>query len=101
MQLLTSRQHISISERQQEYLEKKMSNLEKFAARVSDASSRCHVDIRKKKVKDKEQKIELAAKLSLPQDNFHTDVHGMVFEEAVDLLFDKLCRHIKKYKEQK
>ena len=99
MQILTRTNHLTLSPAQQEYLEKKINKLTRYAERVSDSASKFHIDVTNQQVKS-DQKIEIKSQVHLPHDNFHVEVHATSFESAVDELFEKLERHIGKYKEK-
>lgn len=100
MQIILRTPNIHLEDQERAYLERKVLHLESLADRVSDESSRIHIDVRQTDVKTTDRKLHIQGTLHVPHEMIHAEARGMTFEEATDIFVEKLRKQIERYKEK-
>lgn len=100
MQITIHDQGLPISDEQQEYIYKKISNLGRYGERVDDESTMVRVDIILNKVKTSNKHITFHITMVVPQGTIRAEVDASTVQEGVDLAVDKLKKQIERYKER-
>lgn len=90
--------HFKLSERQRDYIKKKIESLKKFAQRVADESTRAKVEFREQKLKTAGTVIYCEVTVYVPKAVIRAEVKASKVEEAIDLAEEKLKKQIERYK---
>lgn len=90
--------HFDVSDRLQNYIEKKVSGLEKYIAKHGRASARAEVKLKESKAKDKKE-YTCEVILILPGENIEAKDSTVNMFAAVDIVEAKLRTQLKKYKD--
>lgn len=89
--------HTSLTDRQREYIEEKLTHLKKYR-RVEDESTIINVNVEFFDSKISNQNISFSVTMVLPHATVRTDVDCQTVEEGIDLAFEKLKAQLDKYK---
>lgn len=98
MQLILRTPNLELTDAEQEYLNKKVQHLEKYADRVADESTKIHIDIEQMDLKTTDHKIRIQGTLCVPHSILRAEIGGLTFEEAADLFIEKMRKQIERYK---
>ncbi len=93
MEITTQSIHTKVSDREKAYFEKKLEKLERFYDQIHRADVFC-----KEKSSSGPEKKEVEVKLLVPGNTIVATESGSTFQEAIDLLVEKLKVQLKKYK---
>lgn len=98
MQLILRTPNIHITDREREYIEKKVMHLQKLADRVADESSKIHIDVLNSDIKTTDKKLCIQGTLHVPYAYLRAEVKGVTVEEATDVFVEKMKKQIERYK---
>lgn len=99
MQISLFAEHISLSPRQEAYVERKVLHLQHFASRVGDEATRVRVEFRREDLKTTQSRIECFVTVALPgKRTLRAEEWGKTVEEAIDLVVSKLRKQVERYK---
>ncbi len=101
MKIQLVQHHIELTEKQKDYINAKVENIQKYERRVADEASQIRVDIERHKVKSSSEDIELQITLRIPHSVIRAEVRGATVEEATDKAMDKIKKQIERYKTRK
>ena len=90
--------HFDVSERLKNYIEKKITGLDKYVARRGRESARAEVKLKESKSKDKKE-YTCEVILFLPGENIEAKDSTVNMFAAVDIVEAKLRTQLKKYKD--
>jgi ribosomal subunit interface protein len=90
---------LSLSDRQREYIEKKIQALSKFKM-MKDESVLVKVEVELIDAREDERKINLKVNINFLGELIRAEERGLTVEEAIDLVEDKLKTQLEKYKEK-
>lgn len=90
---------ITLSEHQQEYVEKKLTNLEKYCKETDGDNCNTDVSLEKNTAKDGTE-IFIDVRISLGKKMFIAKEKCLTIEEGIDLVHDKLKTQLQRYKDK-
>ena len=91
-------QHITLSDKQREYIQSKIEHLGTIDKRIDDSSTMVHVDIKHLSIADNDNKIEIDVNMTIPGGNFYVTESGKIPEEAINKAYETLRHQLEKYK---
>lgn len=91
-------QHITLSDKQKDYITKTIQHMSVMDRHIDDPASTIHIDVKHLAVKNKDESIEIDVHMTVPHGNFKVADCGKTPEEAVDKVVLKLRKQIEKYK---
>ena len=94
MELTIQTLHVVVNEKEKAYLKKKMEKLDRFHDQILRAEA-----IFKDQGKGGQKSKELDVKLSVPGNSLFAKGMGSTFQEATDLMIEKLKIQLKKHKQ--
>ncbi len=99
MQITYHQKHLSLSQRQQDYIEKKLRTLKKFKV-LADDSVQVRVDAEYLDSKTSDTSIEMKVTMSVPKTTLRAESKAITIEAGIDLIEEKLRKQLRKYKEK-
>lgn len=98
MQIILRTPNLHLTDREKEYVEKKINHLQKLADRVGDEASKMHIDVMNSDIKTSDKKMKIQGTLHVPYAYLRAEVQGTTVEEATDFFVEKMERQIGRYK---
>ena len=101
MQVTIHEKNLTLSERQRDYITRKIENLSTYGERVDDESTKVKVEIETNKIKTSNKKMTVQVTMYVPNAVIRGEVKSLTVEEGIDLAADKLRKQLERYKAKK
>lgn len=98
MQLQIHTEGVTLNAKDENYLNKKIMNLQKYGERISDESVIAKIDIRQDLVKTSTSTISLHVTIYMPKALIRAAVSSRSIKECADGVVEKLKKQLEKYK---
>ena len=98
MQIQIFDRHITLSDKQLEYIREKVFNLSEYGHRVDDESTQVRVDVESNTIKTSNKNITVQVTMFVPHAVIRAEVYSTTVEEGIDLTVEKLKKQLERYK---
>ncbi len=98
MRLNIHTKKLQLTDQQKKYIETKIQKLCTFASRINDESTEVKVEIHEEERHSNQQSFEVQVTMFIPGSIIRAEDTGILIEEAIDKVEEKLKKQIKRYK---
>lgn len=98
MQIQIFDRHITLSDKQLEYIREKLFHMKTYSEKIADESTQVRVDVESNKMKTSNKNVTVQVTMFVPHAVIRAEVYSTTVEEGIDLAVDKLKKQVDRYK---